>query len=72
MGETVKMMMLTGLWNMKGPITNDFPDKGVTVNSHSHCQLLKQNSSYLLNDPHSLIINIQRIIPQPSDKSLHR
>ena len=38
--------------NMKGPITIDFLEKGATVNSVSYCQHPRQNSLYLLNDPH--------------------
>ena len=37
---------------MKGPITIDFFEKGASVNSASYCQLLRQNSPYLLNDLH--------------------
>ena len=37
---------------MKGPITVDFLEKGTTVNGAFHCQLLKQNSPYLLNKSH--------------------
>ena len=29
----------------------DFLEKGATVNSPSYCQLLRQNSPCLLNDP---------------------
>ena len=38
------------VWNMKGPITIDFLEKGATVNFASYCQLLRHNSPYLLND----------------------
>ena len=34
---------------MKGPISTDFLEKGVTVNSASYCQPHKQYSPYLLN-----------------------
>ena len=33
----------------KRPITVDFLEKGATVNSASYCQLLGENSPYLLN-----------------------
>ena len=39
-------------WDMKGPITIDFLEKGTTLNSSSYYQLFQQNSSYLLIDPH--------------------
>ena len=48
----VKKVMLTVLWNMKETITMDF-----FKNSASYCQLLRQNSAYLLNESH----NIQNI-----------
>ena len=32
-------------------ITIEFFEKGATVNNASYCQLLRQNSTYLLNDP---------------------
>ena len=45
---------------MERPIAIDFLEKGATVNSVSDCQLLKENSPYLLNDPH--ILNCKRKI----------
>ena len=36
----------------KRPITVNCFEKSTTVNSASNCQLLCQNSPYLLNDPH--------------------
>ena len=38
-------------WDMKGPITIEFLEKGATVKSAFSCQLLRQNYCYLLNDP---------------------
>ena len=38
---------------MKGAFTIDFLEKGATVNNTSYCQLLKQNSPNLVNDPHN-------------------
>ena len=35
---------------MKGPIAIDFLEKGAPVNSTFFCQLLRQNSPYLMND----------------------
>ena len=37
--------------DIRGPITNKFLEKDSTVNSASYCQVLRQNSPYLLNDP---------------------
>ena len=51
--QSGKKMMLTVFWNMKEPITIDFREKAATVNSTSYCQLLRQNSPYLLNDLHA-------------------
>ena len=48
---SVKKMMLTVFWDMKGPIISDFLEKGTTVNSAFVCLLLRQHSPYLLNDP---------------------
>ena len=45
----VKKVMLTVFWNMKGPIHIDSLEKDATVNSAFYNQLLRQNSSYLLN-----------------------
>ena len=44
--QSVKKVMLTVFGDMKGPITIDFLEKDVTINSTSNCQ----NSPYLLND----------------------
>ena len=44
--------MLTVFLDMKGLITIDFFEKDATLNSASYCQLLWQNSPFLLNDPH--------------------
>ena len=48
-----KKVMLTVFCNMKGPMTIDFVEKGATLNSASHCQLFRQNSPYILNEPHT-------------------
>ena len=37
----VKNVMLTVFWNMQGPTTIDFFEKGTIVNSISYCQLLR-------------------------------
>ena len=34
----VKKVMLTEFWDMKGPTTIDFLEKGSTVKSESYCQ----------------------------------
>ena len=47
---SVKKIMLTAFWDMKGLITNDFLEKGETVNNVSYCQFFWQNSPYLLNN----------------------
>ena len=52
--QSVKKVMLTAFWNMKGPITINFLEKGATVNSASDSHLLMQNSPYLLNDPYNM------------------
>ena len=44
----LKKIMLTIFWDMKGPITTDIYEKGVTVNSVSYCQLLWKNFAQLL------------------------
>ena len=38
--------------SLLGPITIDFLEKGATVTVASYCQFCRQNSPYLLNDPH--------------------
>ena len=48
---SVKRVMLTVFWDVKGKVTINFLGKGATVSSSSNCQFLRQNSSYLLNDP---------------------
>ena len=45
---SVKKVMLTEFWDMKGPITIDLLEKGAGVNNSSYCQLLRRNSPYLL------------------------
>ena len=40
--QSVKKVMLTVFWEMKGPATIDFLQKGITVNSTSNCELLSQ------------------------------
>ena len=45
-----KSSMLTIFWDIKGPITIDFLKNGITINSTSYWQLLRQNSPNLLND----------------------
>ena len=47
---SVKKVMLTVFWDMKGLISIDFLEKKATVNRVSYCLLLRQNSLYLLND----------------------
>ena len=47
----IKKVMLTDFWDIKGLITIDFLEKGATVKSASYCQLSRQNSPYLFNDP---------------------
>ena len=42
---------MTVLWDMKGLYTDDFCEKDTTVNSSYYCQLIRQNSPYLLNNP---------------------
>ena len=44
--------MLTVFWDMKGSITIDFLEKD--ANNASNCQLFRQNSPYLLNNPHRI------------------
>ena len=39
--------MLTIIWNMKGPMTNDYLEKGATVNSASNCQLHRVQTHWL-------------------------
>ena len=46
----IKKIVRILFWDMKGPITIDFQEKGASVNSTSYYQLLWQNSPYLLND----------------------
>ena len=53
---SVKLVILTVFWNMKGPITIVFLEKAATVNSASYFQLLRQNSHHLLNDSYIYII----------------
>ena len=43
--------MVIVVCEMKGPITIDLLKKGAGINSASYCQLLMQNSPYLLNGP---------------------
>lgn len=40
--RSVKKVMLTVFWDVKGPITISFLEKGTTVNSENYCQLLQQ------------------------------
>ena len=47
---SVKKMMLTVFWHMKGPIIIDFLEKDATINSVFYCEILRQNFPYLLND----------------------
>ena len=42
--QSVKKVMQTDLWNMKGPITIDFQERSATINSASNSQCFKQNS----------------------------
>ena len=48
---SVKKVMLTVFWDVKGLITFDFLENDATANSFSYCQLLWQNNPHLLNDP---------------------
>ena len=50
--QAVKKAMLTVFWGMKGPIIIDFFEKAATVNNVFFCQIQKQNSPFLLNDPY--------------------
>ena len=43
--------MLTVFRDMRKPLIVDFLKKGAVVKNTSYCQLLRQNSLYLLNDP---------------------
>ena len=54
---SVKKVLLTVFWNMKGPVTIDFLEKGTTINSVSLKFCLPQNSPNLLND-HCIYIYI--------------
>ena len=56
---SVNKVMLTVFWDMKGPIKIDFLEKDTIVNSPSFCQLLRQNSPFLLNDPR-MIYNLDK------------
>ena len=47
---SVKKVMLTVFLDLKEPTTIDFLEKAATVNNAFYCQLLGQNSPYLLND----------------------
>ena len=51
--QSLKKVILTFFWNMKGLVTIDFLEKGPTVNSASYFQLFMQNSPYSMNDPHT-------------------
>ena len=48
----VKKIMLRVFWGKKTSIIIDFFEKYTTVNSGFYCQLLRENSPYLLNDLH--------------------
>ena len=48
--RSVKKVMLTVFWNIKGRITINFLEKGATVNSASCCLFYNQNSPDSLND----------------------
>ena len=48
--QSVKKVMLTVFWDMKGLITINFFENGVNVNSVTYCQFFRQNSSHLFND----------------------
>ena len=45
---SVKKVMLTVFWDMKGLITIDFLEKVATVNNASYCKLLSQNAPFQL------------------------
>ena len=47
--RSLNKVMLSVFWDMKGTITSDFLEKCATVNSSSNCQILEQNSTYVLN-----------------------
>ena len=51
MKRSVKKDMLTMIRDTKGLITINILEKDVIVNNASYCQVLRQNSSYLLNKP---------------------
>ncbi|XP_067929080.1 histone-lysine N-methyltransferase SETMAR-like [Watersipora subatra] len=40
--RSVKKVMLTVFWDVRGPITISFLEQGTTVNSENYCQLLQQ------------------------------
>ncbi|XP_067947100.1 histone-lysine N-methyltransferase SETMAR-like [Watersipora subatra] len=40
--RSVKKVMLTVFWDVRGPITVSFLEQGTTVNSENYCQLLQQ------------------------------
>ena len=49
---SVKKVMLIVSWDMEETNITDFLEKGATENRASYCQLLWQNSPYLLNYSH--------------------
>ena len=48
--RSVKTIIRTVFWDMKGTPTIDFLEKGASLNNASYCNLLWQNSPYLLNN----------------------
>ena len=54
--------MLIVICDMKGFTTTDFLEQEATVKSGFYCQLLRQNSLYLLNDPRRNINIIMTLI----------
>ena len=48
---SVKKVILRLLWVIKELIIIDFLEEGTTINSADYCQILRQHSLYLLNDP---------------------
>ena len=52
---SIKKVMLTDVWFMKGPIIIGFLETDEKVKCGSYRPLLQQNSLFLLNDPHLFI-----------------
>ena len=52
--RSVNKVMLTVFWNQKGSTSFYFLEKGATLNRVSYCQLLWQNSSYLMTNVYTV------------------